>query len=118
MIKDVVALLDGTAGDAVPLGHAERISRLFDATLTALYLNVFPDILIEGSLSPIAVDEAMATSRHVSAAAEARLTALVDNLSVPGQLRRADAASNELWTVVANASPTADLFVARHPHER
>ncbi len=120
MIKDVVALLDGTAGDLVPLGHAERIARMFEATLTALYLNVLPDILISGmsSLSPMALDEAMATSRHVGTAAETRLAARVGALTVPNQLCRVDAASNELWNLVSNASRMADLFVARHPNGR
>jgi hypothetical protein len=40
MIKDVVALVDGSAGDEVPLGHAERVARVFDANLTTLYLNL------------------------------------------------------------------------------
>ena len=40
MFKNVVALVDRSAGDEGPLGHAERIARVFDASLTALYLNL------------------------------------------------------------------------------
>src|SRR5437868_3001550 len=113
MIKDVVALMDGTSGDTVALGHAERIARLFDANLTALYLNVLPDILISGlsSVSPIAIDQVVETSKSVGAAAESRLSARIGALTVPNQLRRIDTASNALWNLVSDTSRTADLFV-------
>jgi nucleotide-binding universal stress UspA family protein len=117
MIKDVVALVDGSAGDNVPLAHAERIARLFEANLTALYLNVLPDVLISGhsTLSPMAIDQVMATSKRVGAAAATRLSARLDELGVPGELRHVDAVDSELWNLVSSASRAADLFVARHP---
>src|SRR5258708_6359138 len=117
MIKDVVALVDGSAGDGVPLEHAERIARLFEANLTALYLNVLPDVLISGqsTLSPIAIDQVMATSKRVGAAAATRLSARLQGAGVPAELRHIDTADSELWNLVSNASRAADLFVARHP---
>jgi nucleotide-binding universal stress UspA family protein len=117
MIKDVVALVDGSAGDNVPLEHAERIARLFGANLTALYLNVLPDVLISGqsALSPIAIDQVIATSKSVGAAAATRLSAHLEGAGVPGELRRVDAADSDVWNLVSNASRAADLFVARHP---
>jgi hypothetical protein len=39
MCEDVVALADGSTRDEVPLGHPEHIARVFDANLTAQYLN-------------------------------------------------------------------------------
>jgi nucleotide-binding universal stress UspA family protein len=118
MIKDVVALVDGSAGDGVPLEHAERIARLFEANLTALYLNVLPDVLISGqsTLSPIAIDQVMATSKRVGAAAATRLSARLQGAGVPAELRHFDTADSELWHLVSNASRAADLFVARHPN--
>jgi nucleotide-binding universal stress UspA family protein len=117
MIKDVVALVDGSAGDNVPLEHAERIARLFDANLTALYLNVLPDVLISGqsTLSPIAMDQVMATSIRTGAAAATRLTARLQGAGVPAELRHFDTAGHDLWNLVSSASRAADLFVARHP---
>jgi nucleotide-binding universal stress UspA family protein len=117
MIKDVVALVDGSAGDNVPLEHAERIARLFEANLTALYLNLLPDVLISGqsTLSPIAIDQVIATSKSVGAAAATRLSARLEGAGVPGELRRVDAADSDVWNLVSNASRAADLFVARHP---
>jgi nucleotide-binding universal stress UspA family protein len=117
MIKDVVALVDGSAGDSVPLEHAERIVRVFDANLTALYLNVLPDVLIAGqsTLSPIAIDEVMATSKRAGAAAATRLSARLEGAGVPTELRHVDVADSELWDLVSSASRAADLLVARHP---
>lgn len=117
MIKDVVALVDGSADDDVPLGHAERIARLFEASLTALYLNVLPEILMSGrsALSPMAIDQVIASTKGAGAAVATRLAARVERLGVPGELRHVDAMGSELWNLMSSASRTADLFVLRHP---
>jgi hypothetical protein len=117
MIKDIVALLDGSTGDDLPLEHAAVLSRLFDANLTALYLNILPEVLISGnsSLSPVAIDHVTAKSKDVGAAAATLLAARVRALTVRGEVRHVDATDSELWNVVSNASRAADLFVLRHP---
>jgi nucleotide-binding universal stress UspA family protein len=117
MIRDVVALLDGSTGDSLPLEHSERIARLFGANLTALYLNVLPDVVTSGqsTISPMAIDQLMATSKSAGAAAATRLSAQLQGAGVPAVVRRVDTADNELWNLVSNASRAADLFVVKHP---
>jgi len=43
--KETPPQQDGSTGDDVPLGHAEQIARVFEANVTALYLNVLPEVL-------------------------------------------------------------------------
>src|SRR6185503_20261592 len=104
MIKDVVALVDGSAGDDVPLGHAEQIARVFEANVTALYLNVLPGVLVSGrsAISPIALDQVAEKSKDRGVAAATRLADRVKRLCVPGELRHVDVLGTELWNLVAD----------------
>jgi len=90
---------------------------VFEANVTALYLNVLPEVLVSGpsSIRPIALDPVTARSKDRGVAVATRLADRVKRLSVPCELRHVDALGTELWSLVADASLTADLFVSRHP---
>lgn len=116
MIKDVMVRLEGSVADDLRLAAAADIARLFEGHLIGLFLNILPFPL---SANPeVGTAETALLLQDARAAGDATvelLTARLDELQMPVEIRRFDIFSNEIATVCAREARTADVFVALRP---
>jgi nucleotide-binding universal stress UspA family protein len=118
MIKDVMVRLEGTVADDIRLAAAVDISRRFEGHLIGLFLNILPppapaDPDGAGLLQTNLLYE---EARAAGDATLQLLTARLNDLDVPVEIRRFDILSGEIPGVCAREARSADTFVALRPN--
>src|SRR5579872_875333 len=114
--KDILVHLDGTPEDETRLAHAEALACAFDAHLTGLYTNRLPDIADYGApVGIMAYAELEDRLRAEGAIVQKRLAERLMRISAPNELRKIEAAPDDMRRAVATEARLADLFVASCP---
>jgi nucleotide-binding universal stress UspA family protein len=118
MLKDVVIYLTGRAEDDLRIAAGGQLARLFDASITGLYFNTLPDLVM-----PIEPPDAGAAyaldlqerARERGDRTEMVLAAKLEKLGRPAFLRRYDLFSDQIPRLAAVVVRSADCFVALRP---
>ena len=114
--RDILVHLDGTHEDETRLAYGELLASAFDAHLTGLYTNRLPDIAdYAAPVSLMTYAELEDRLRAEGAAVQERLTERLKRLSAPNELRKIEAAPDEMRRAVATEARRADLFIASCP---
>lgn len=114
--KDIMVHLDGTAEDETRLAHAEAIATLFNARLTGLHTNMFPDpALYPGEFGSFAIAEILQAARDEGDATQKKLVQRFARLGVESEVRRIEGFPALLYHAVGTEARWSDLFVASCP---
>jgi len=113
MIKDVVVRLDGSAADEVRLAAAGSLAGHFESHIVAMLLNVLPFSAMGGwgAYETTVLKEARAQGDR----AYEELLARLEKAGRPVELHRFDVFPDDLPSVAAGVTRTADVFVALRP---
>jgi nucleotide-binding universal stress UspA family protein len=118
MIRDVMVSLDGTPADEVRLSAVTDIAEYFEVHVTALFLNVLPELApaewdgIGARTAVQILQEARENSERVVAKIRKRLA----TLQMPVELRRIDVPSESQGEFAAREARVADVFVGLRPN--
>ena len=119
MIKDVMVRLEGTVADDIRLAAAVDISRRFDGHVIGLFLNILPPPVPADPDAAGVLQTNLLFFEEARAAGDATLqllSARLNDLDVPFEIRRFDILSGEIPSVCAREARSADTFVALRPN--
>lgn len=113
MIKVVLVRLDGTSGDEFRLAASESLSKVFDAHVVGLILNILPEPALAGTGVSVEywtrlVEQARERGKELESSLGKRLRAI----SPSSELRRFDVYAHEQARIASREARTADVFLA------
>ena len=113
MIKVVLVRLDGTSGDEFRLAASESLSKVFDAHVVGLILNILPEpALAETGVSVEYWTRLVEQAREHGKELEYSLGKRLRAISPSSELRRFDVYAHEQARIASREARTADVFLA------
>lgn len=113
MIKVVLVRLDGTSGDEFRLAASESLSKVFDAHVVGLILNILPEpALAETGVSVEYWTRLVEQAREHGKELESSLGKRLRAISPSSELRRFDVYAHEQARIASREARTADVFLA------